>query len=198
MLGGEDKEVVDEALSRYKKTPDISDLPAELRTIILTAVARFGNDKDTEELLGIYESTNNVDLKHSISSAITETRDKERARKIIARSIGEGGFVRPQDIFRWYAYLMRSQYTRELAWQWLNDDWTRLEKIFGGSKTLDYLPVYSAGPLSTPQWKKKYEEFFTLLLNVRSLERNIRIGFSEIDARIDWRKREEPKLKQYF
>ncbi len=197
-LAGEDKETIDKLLELYKSVKDLADLPAELRTTILAAVVRFGDVKEVDKLLNIYEKTNNADLKSSICGGVTEVRDEAVGKKIIKSSIGDGGFVRPQDIFRWFAYLMRNQYTRHLAWSWLTADWDRISEVFGGSKTLDYMPVYSAAPLSTAAWEKKYKEFFTPMLSNLALERNIKIGFSEIGARIEWRKREEPKLKKYF
>lgn len=198
MLGGEDQKVIDESLRLHKNAKDIDALPAELRMIILTAVVRFGDKKDVLELLDTYERTTNPDLKQAISAAVTDVKDPSLGQEIIRRTIAENGCVRPQDIFRWFAYLMRNQYCRELAWQWLTEDWQRLEKLFGGSKSMDYLPVYAAGPLSTPEWEKKYKEFFTPLLDNIQLERNIKIGLAEIEARVAWRKREEPKLKKYF
>ncbi|HEX5797122.1 MAG TPA: M1 family metallopeptidase [Candidatus Saccharimonadales bacterium] len=198
MLAGEYKEVIDKSIAMYEQTKDISRLPAEIRTVILTAVVRFGKAKEIDNLLKIYEQSANPDLKLAISLALCETRDPAIGQKIIKRTISEDGIARPQDIFRWYAYLMRNQYTRQTAWQWMTIDWQRLEKLFGGSKSLDYLPVYSAAPLTTFEWYEKYEDFFKPLLHRRQLERNIKIGFSEIKARIEWRKREEPKLKRYF
>lgn len=198
LLSGEDKQTIDKLLSMHEKASNIEALPAEIRTLVLTAVVRFGNPGETDKLLDIYKNTPNADIQHSICAAVTEARDKKVIKDVIKQTIAEGGSARPQDIFRWFAYLMRSQYSRELAWQWLNDDWERLAKLFGGSKTMDYMPVYSAAPMSTPDWEKKYREFFTPHLSIRALERNINIGFSEIAGRVAWRKREEPKLKKYF
>lgn len=198
MLGGEDKQVIDESIKRYESTNDIGTLPAELRTVIMAAVVRFGEEKHIHELMKKYQETSNPELKSSICAAVTDVRNEKLGRQIIDQAIAEGGFVRPQDIFRWYAYLMRNQYSRKAAWDWLTNDWDRLEKLFDGSKMMDYMPVYAAGPLSTPEWEKKYKDFFNPLLSNIQLERNIKIGLAEIAARVAWRKHEEPKLKEYF
>ena len=164
----------------------------------LASAAQAKNTDEIDKLMDIYQSSSNPDIQHSICSAVTDVRDPALAQHIIDRSIADGGFVRPQDIMRWYAYLMRNQYSREAVWKWLANDWGRLEKVFGSSKTMDYMPVYAAGPLSTTEWEKKYKDFFTPLLSHIALNRNIKVGFSEIEARVAWRKREEPKLKKYF
>jgi aminopeptidase N len=198
LLSGEDKEVIEKSIALYKAEGNVENLPAELRLVILTAIVRFGDPKEIDRLLDIYKDTQNADIKSTICAAATETRDPKIIKDIIQKTIAEGGFVRAQDIFRWFAYFMRSQYSRELAWDWVTSDWQRLEKLFGGSKSMDYMPTYSAAPLSTPEWEAKYKKFYTPLLSNRQLERNIKIGFSEISARVEWREREEQKLKKYF
>ena len=64
MLASEDKKVVEEALDRYEKTKDIEELPAELRTIILTAMVRFGASEEIDKLMDIYQSSSNPDIQH--------------------------------------------------------------------------------------------------------------------------------------
>lgn len=198
LLGGEDKETIDKLLGFYTSAKKVPGLPAELRTLVLTAVVRFGDSKEIDKLLDLYKETSNSDIQNSLCAALSEARDEQTIKKVVKNTISEAGSVRPQDIFRWFAYLMRSQYSRNIAWEWLRGDWERLAKLFGSSKTMDYMPVYSAAPMSTPQWEKKYREFFTPHLSILSLERNIKIGFSEIAGRVQWRNREESGLKKYF
>jgi aminopeptidase N len=114
------------------------------------------------------------------------------------KAIGENGFVRPQDVFRWFAYLMRSRYSREQAWRWLQDSWSRLEEMFGSSKSFEYFVVYSAAPITTTDWEERFHQFFDPMLTNIVLKRNIMIAHGEIAARVAWRKRDEPGLLSYF
>jgi hypothetical protein len=93
---------------------------------------------------------------------------------------------------------MRNHYTRELAWDWITSSWDYIAKLFGGGKHMEYFVWYSAGPISTPEWQAKFNKFFEPKLKEAGLKRNIQISFSEIEARVQWRKREEKQLKAYF
>ena len=197
MLSGEDPHAIKEALRRFNAAKSIDELPAEQRGLILVAVVRH-QPKSINELLSAYPKTANQEVQLAIAAGLTEARKPADIEKIIKQAIGEHGFVRPQDIFRWFAYLMRNRYSREQAWQWLETNWSKLEVLFGGGMHLDDFTVYAAGPLSTKDGLKRYKAFFVPKLKDITLRRNIQIGLSEIAARIDWREREEPKIKKFF
>ncbi len=197
MTSGQDKIAIDEAINRYKKAKTVADLPADYRALIVGVAVR-GGQADLDDLMNQYKTSTNPDVQHAITAGICRVKNTEDAKHIITASLGEDGFVRPQDIFRWYAYLMQNKHTRELAWDWLTTNWTRLEGIYGDSKSFDHFVTYSAGPLNTPEWQEKFVTFFTPKLKVVALHRNITVAFSEIEARVAWRKRDEPKIKKYL
>jgi hypothetical protein len=58
--------------------------------------------------------------------------------------------------------------------------------------------VYSAASLNTPEWEKKFHDFFDSMLNNIILRRNIKVAHGEIAARVAWRTRDEPLLKKYL
>ncbi len=198
MVGGEDKGAIAKAIDLYSKNK-LEDLPSEKRGIIIGAKVRHdASSKVIGELIEKFKTTQNPDLQLSIASALTHTKDDKVVTKLLSDGMGEDGFVRNQDIFRWFALLMRNQYAREQTWEWLNSSWERLEKDFGGGKSLDHFIVYAAGPLHTKVWQKKFSEFFNPKLNQISLARNIKIAQSEIEARAAWHTRDLPNLKKYL
>lgn len=197
MIASKDKDAIDEALRRYKAADNVIDLPAEQRAMIIGAAVRAGI-ADADDLMKEYRTTANADLQLSLCLALTSVKDPKVAAHIIDKALGTDGFVRPQDIFRWFAYLMRNRYTRELTWQWLIDSWERLEELFGDSKSFEYFVVYSAAVINTEDWQMKFLEFYEPKSEVVALRRNIAIARSEIQARVDWRNREEAKLKAFF
>lgn len=197
MVHAEDKAAVTEARKRYNAVTLLENLPAEQRALIMASVVRAGEDV-ADTLMKQYQETANSDLQHSISAALCATKDPVVAAHIIEQAIGENGFVRQQDMFRWYAYFMRNHHTRELTWSWMTCNWDRLEKLYGDSKSFDYFVNFSASPLNTAAWHKKFEDFFTPKMDIVVLRRNIQIGLAEIPARVAWRAREEPKIKAYF
>jgi len=62
----------------------------------------------------------------------------------------------------------------------------------------DYLPVYAAGAISDKIWAKKYRDLFEPKLDNKLLERNIRIGLADIEARVAWRDRDEKLIKRWL
>ncbi len=198
LIAGEDKSVIFEAENRFNKVKDIVSLRSEQRVLILTSMIRHSKKDILDDLLKIYQKSSNPEIQLAICAAVTETRDPKKIKHIINKSLGINGFVRPQDIFRWFAYLMRNRYSRDQAWDWMVNNWQRLEETMGDSKVFDDFPVYAAAPLNTSSWQSKYVEFFTPLLNNPVLERNIKVGMADIEAKVKWRIREEPKLKKYL
>ncbi len=93
--------------------------------------------------------------------------------------------IRPQDVLPWYIYLLRNRYTRTVAWQWLRDNWSWVIETFGGDKSYDEFPRYTASGLMTQSQLDEYIEFFGPMKSEPALKRNITLGISEIRARLE-------------
>jgi len=198
MIGGEDPETIDRCINTFNLAPNIQSLPAEQRGMIIGAVVRHDPNVKIDNLLDTYQMTSDPDIQLSISVALCRSKNPDHIETIFQKALSKNGIVRPQDIFRWFAYLMRNRYSRNTAWEWLIEEWPRLTKTFGNSKNLDYFVNYSSGPMSTDTWHQKFSEFFDPQLNNIALERNIRIAHTEIEGRIKWRKRDEDKIKKWL
>lgn len=145
-----------------------------------------------------YVSNPNPDVQHAITSALCSTHDPKVASQLVQWGMHDFNVIRPQDIDHWFAYLIRNQFTREIAWKWLVGRWDDLVKQFGDSKKMEYFIWYVSRPISSPAWQKRHKSFFEPMLSDVSLKRNILISFSEIEARVAWRKRDETKIKQWL
>lgn len=197
MIGSEDESALAEAFQRFETMPSVTELPAEQRGMIAGALVRSGKPV-IDSFIDEYKTTANPDVQLAISGALTHTRDPEVGKRLLEEALGENGFVRPQDIFRWYAYLMRNQYTRADAWAWLKDNWDRLAKLFGEGKAFDYFIIYSSGPLTTPAAMDEFNVFFEPKKDDITLRRNILVAQSEIEARVAFRQREETAIQTFF
>ena len=201
LVAGEHPDVIAQSLERYSKAKSLEDINAEQRALILITAVRHGDSEVIDRLIDAFPKTHSAEMQLAISNGLAECRDSNLIEKIIHKALGKNGFVRDQDIFRWFALMMRNRYTREQIWQWLEKDWQMVtERV--GTKMFDDIPVYAAGPLNTPEWEKKYKAFFEPKLTDKALERNIRVGMADIRTKVEWRKREEPLieawLKNYF
>jgi len=196
-ISGENPDAIKKALEMFNKAGNVQNLPAEQRAMIAGVAVRFGKPEYIDQLMEEYVSTSNPDVQQSINAALCLTRDKKVAKRLIEWGLSKDGVVRPQDIDHWFAYFMRNYYTRDLAWQWLEDSWDHLVATIG-IKQMEYFIWYSSGPLSTPEWQKRFNKFFEPKLTIPASKRNIQIALKEIEARVEWRKREEPTLKTFF
>lgn len=195
-LSSENKIVIDEALKRYSATtPD--KLNAEFRPVLLSAAVRFGSPDVIETLIKLHNETSSADLRDDICGALTTTKDKAVAKKLL-EMLTDKEQVRPQDIVRWYAYLLRNQHSRKLTWQWLKDNWIWLTEVFVSSKSYDSFPRYAANLMNSEKWLDEYKKFFMPKIDDPALTRAIKIGVSEIEARVEWRKRDEKPIVDWF
>lgn len=195
-LGSEHKEVIKQALSRYN-----ADYPetinAETRSLLMSASVRFGDNSTIEQLITLHHKTASSELRSDICAALTSTKSPAVAKRLTDLLLDKDQ-VRPQDLMRWFAYLLRNRYTREVMWQWMESNWEVLVKLFASSKSYDAFPRYGASFLNTKAWLQRYRAFFEPKRNDISLQRNIDIGIAEITARVDWRDRDEAKIIQWL
>lgn len=179
----------------YKKDP--CSISAELRGMIFSAAAREGVPGAVEFLLDINKTSNSSDLRHDVCAGVTSTRNKKEI-KMLLELLTQPKIIKPQDMERWFVNLLRNRHGKELAWQWLLDNWDWVAETFKGDKSFDNFPRYCAIVCNTPEWEAKYHALFEPLQNDPLLKRNIQIGFEEISARIAWLKRDLPSVQTYF
>lgn len=182
-LYGEVQEALDTAKHLYDTTP-LEKLDPELRGLILSSVCRYGDADVVDELMDLYKKTASAELKQDISVGVTSTKKQEKIAELLD-SIKDTSIIKPQDVYRWFVYLIRGRESREQAWKWIRDNWDWVELTFKGDKSYDDFPRYSAGALSTRQQLEEYKSFFGPLAKVPALTRAITIGISEIEGRVD-------------
>ena len=183
MLYGEDKDAITTALDLFANT-QLEQLDPELRSLIISAAVRYGNDDTViEKLVERYVTTSSAELQQDIASGITSSRDANKIDYIL-KLIKDEKTVRPQDTARWFVWTIRNRDGRTQAWQWLQDNWSWIEKTFSGDKSYDDFPRYAASSLVTRQQLEEYKSFFTPMQEVAALSRVITMGISEIEGRV--------------
>lgn len=183
MIYSEESEVIEHALNVYTSTP-LEQIDPELRPLILGVAVKHGDDKNVDDLLEVYSKTQNADLSQDILSGLTSSRSEEKI-KLLLKSMQNSEIVRPQDVFRWFAYMVRGRYSRELTWQWLQGNWDWVVKTFGGDKSYGDFPQYSGSGLVTEKQLAEYKEFFLPKRSEAALTRIIDLGVLEIEGRIE-------------
>jgi aminopeptidase N len=197
------------SLSLYSKNPDViaianklyanrtsKKLDTELRVGILANAVREAKDTSVvNTLLEEYVKVTNSELRDDIASALTGT-DKLEDIKRFSTVIKDSKVVRPQDFTHWLAWLIRNRYGRDFMWQWVQDEWAWLDEKFSGDSHFDMFPRYIASGLVTEEQLQQYRNFFTPLLSDVSLKRNINMGITELEGRVELIKRDSDKVQQ--
>jgi aminopeptidase N len=182
-LYGEVPEALEKAKQLYETQPT-EKLDAELRPLILSSVARYGDGKVVDDMLEAYKRSQDSELKLDICVGATSTRIPEKI-SLMLDSMKDVDTIKPQDVFYWFVHLVRGKESRELAWQWIRDNWDWVEKAFAGDKSYDDFPRYSSGALTTRKQLEQYKEFFEPKKNIPALTRVITLGIGEIEGRVE-------------
>lgn len=193
-LYGENKEAIAMAQEIYDKT-EIEDLDGELRPLIISSVVRHGDETIVEDLLSVYTSTHSSELRQDIAIGITSTRVHEQIDHLLT-SMMNPEIVRPQDVARWFVYLVRGRESRDTTWIWLRNNWQWIFDTFGSDKSYDDYPRYSAGALSTRKQLDEYKDFFNPKKDNIALKRVITMGISEIEGRLELIERDGPAVRK--
>ena len=184
MIYSEDKEVLDEAKTRFDSNK-LEDLPTEIRALIISAnVRHFETSEMIENLFATYKNTPSNDLQNDIAIGLTSTKNPKTAEKILA-NIKNSNIIRPQDASRWFVYLIRTRESRQIAWNWLKENWAWVEDTFGEDKSYDDFIRYAATALLTPNELDDFRQFFEPMENIPALSRTIKLGITEISARVE-------------
>ena len=184
MMYSEDKEVLNEAKTRFDNNK-LEDLPTEIRALIISAnVRHFEMSEMIENLFGTYKNTPSNDLQNDIAIGLTSTKNPKTAEKILA-NIKDSNIIRPQDASRWFVYLIRTRESRQIAWNWLRENWAWVEDTFGEDKSYDDFIRYAATALLTTDELNDFRQFFEPMENIPALTRTIKLGITEISARVE-------------
>ena len=184
MMYSEDKEVLDEAKTRFDNNK-LEDLPTEIRALIISVnVRHFETPEMIENLFAAYKNAPSNDLQNDIAIGLTSTKNPKTAEKILA-NIKDSNIIRPQDASRWFVYLIRTRESRQIAWNWLKENWAWVEDTFGEDKSYDDFIRYAATALLTIDELNDFQQFFEPMENIPALTRTIKLGITEISARVE-------------
>lgn len=190
----EDEQVIKEGLRLFKGFNKPSDLAPDIRSVVYFIAMRHGTDDDFEKLLDLHNSLTNADEIDELASELTSVRQPEKIEQLLKVLRSD---VRSQDIPHWIAWLMRNRYSTDATWLWLQTNWGWIEEKFASDKSYDYFPRYVASAFSYQDQLKQFKAFFEPKSNI-ALQRPIKLGVEEIEARVAWRARNEQSVKNWL
>lgn len=194
MLYAHDEEYTADVKAAYGNK-HIKDVDANLRWIIGSTLIRDDASLD-KEYYRIYNSTPDAALKRDLMDAITNTRDRDILLGYIGK-LKDENVVRTQDRLIFYMRLLRNYVVKDDAFKWMYDNWDWL-RTSEGDKTISEYPRFVASFVRRPEEAEKYKQFFTPLQSEKILSRDIKIAFSEIDARLHLIEHDQAAIFDYL
>lgn len=192
MLYGEDSAAIEYCNNQFAN--GIETIDPEIRHLVISTIVKHtDNDTVISDLLQCYGTSQSADLREDISSGLTSATH-QRHIALLIDSLTDSNVIRQQDVFRWFAYLMRNRYARDDTWSWMIANWDWIETNFAGDKSYDDFARYSASGLVTRQQLESYRSFFTPKLGIPALTRTIELGIKEIQARVELIERDAPAV----
>lgn len=194
MLYGEDPSILAHAQQLFET--GIETIDPEIRSLVIGSVVRHTEDETViRRLLEQYHSASSADLREDIASGLTSAKQPAHI-SLLLESFTDTSTIRPQDLFRWFAYLMRNRYARQATWRWMTEHWDWIEKSFAGDKSYDDFPRYAASGLLTRTQLDDYKQFFEPKATIPALTRTIELGIREIEGRLELLERDEKPVQQ--
>jgi aminopeptidase N len=192
-LYGENADAIATAQTLFQ-SGTLESIDSELRPMIISSAVRYGDGTIVDQLLTLYASSQSGELRQDITVGITSTRLPDKITELL-QTIKNPEVIRPQDAARWFVYLLRNSDGREIAWQWIRDNWQWVVDTFSGDMSYDEYPRYVAGSLSTPRHLDEYTDFFVPKKDIPALTRAITMGVSELEGRVELIERDGPGVR---
>lgn len=198
MIYAENEEVVSGALKIFDGVEKWNEIDAEIRALILLTKIRHDESSEIiQKMLEEYRTTADVDYRDDLMTALTSTRKISTVKNLLTE-MQNPKTVRPQDLISWFVHLLRNSHARNLAWDWMRDNWDWIEETFAGDKNYNDFPRYAGGILRTRENLEEFIDFFAPLKNDPSLTRAIEMGEREIRSRVELIERDKAGIEEFL
>ncbi len=192
----ENTSTIEYAQQLFTAAQQPEDILSDIRTSVLAVNVKFGGQPAFHKVLTWYKQTSSAELRVQLAAGLAAIHDKQHIQQLLALLTTKT--IKPQDFFYWFNYLLRSHAARQLTWEWMQDNWAWIEKMFGNDLRFSDLPRYSADAFSERYELALYRQFFEPLLHNSALTRSIKLGMELIEAKAQWRERDLTEITDYL
>ncbi len=187
--------VLAESERRYNSMKKPEDIPADLRGVVYTTVARHGDAATFIRLLGMHDSSSNSEERTTLAAALTSFKQPELIEQALEQVTTET--VRNQDAMYWVAYSFMNHHAKQYTWKWMVKNWNWLERNLGSDLSFYRTPIYAARSFSDQAFAKEYREFFKEKSSP-GIDRSIKQGAEMLKWQIAWKKRDLKSVLDFF
>ncbi len=192
----DDQAVVKEAQKRFEAYLGGAAMNPDLRGAVLFAAARYGDEREFNEILKHYRAEETPQAKISLLSALGRFRNPELIARFL--ELGISSDVRPQDIFVVIAWGFRTREARDQTWAFVKDHWDLfLERYAAGGHMLERFPTYAGMGFATHAMAAEIKDFFDSHPHPGT-KRPTAQAFESVELKADWYDRDKEKIAAFL
>jgi len=191
-----DTEVLEEAQSLFAKyLQDTSSVHPDLRGLVYSLVAQSG-DKTTYDALWTLERNSELqEEKIRLLISLARFSDVDLLKDLLARSLSDD--VRSQDTITLVSAVAANIRGRNIAWEFVKDNWTEFDKRYGGGGFGLMRLVAITGSFTSEEKATEIEDFFKEH-PTPAAERTIRQSLERIRINTAWLGKNKDELSKWF
>ncbi|GLH04429.1 Aminopeptidase [Gryllus bimaculatus] len=192
----EDENVINQAKQRFADhVSGKALLPADLRSPVYKAVLSVGDEDTYNTMLRLYREADLHEEKDRISRALGAIRDESVLKKILQFAISDE--VRSQDSVFVIISVAMTRRGRELAWDFIKENWKMLWDRYEGGFLLSRLVKYPTENFSSEERAQEVEQFFKEHPSPGT-ERTVQQCIESIRLNAEWLARDQDSIRAFL
>ena len=192
----EDADALAEAAARLGSyASDPASVPPDLRRAVYSLAAKQGDGGTWETMWGLYQDAPLQEEKVRLLMGLTQFKSEDLLSQTLDRALSED--VRSQDAPYPILGVGTNVYGRDLAWEFLKDNWEEIDRRYGeGGFMIMRLVSFTSG-FASEEKLEDVERFFAEH-PAPAAERSIRQALERIRLNIAWLDRNRADLAAWF
>ena len=192
-----DVDTLAEARARFDAyVEESSRLPADLRSATFSMAAQTGDHDLYDRMWELEKAASLQEEKMRLVGALTGFTDRKLLQETLDRSLNDE-HVRSQDTIRVVVSVASNRHGRELAWEFLKDNWDEFDRRYGEGG-FGIMRLVSIGSLfTTEEMRQEVWEFFQSH-PAPAAERTILQGQERMNVNIAWLAKNRDELGQWL
>lgn len=193
LVGKTDAAVLQKARDLFESAESID---ADIRGSIYALLARMGGEAEYDKLYEMYKASDSQEEQGRIMRAMAAFKQPELAKRTLAFGLSDE--VRAADSIRPLLGVVLNRFTGEIGWQFIQANWSTIEKRYGeGGHLLTYFVDAVGGAFNTSDKAREIEQFFANHPNP-GIERKVKQAIERTELRAAWRDRDLAAVKNYL
>jgi aminopeptidase N/puromycin-sensitive aminopeptidase len=176
-----------------KYLADPASIDATLGQSALSIAARNGDAALFDQLQKIYETSTNPELQEGALNLLAQFEDPVLVRRSL--DYASSGKVRNQDATIQFATALQIDNNRDQSWKYIQDNWEKVQAQF--TTAMGAALVGSTSGFCSAESRASVESFFSTH-KVAAADVALKHALERIDGCIEFRKLQEPNLKQWL